>query len=92
VKTDRDFLRGCLSFVGFFLLGGILFALTSCAAMAGLLGVETAADTTQKIKEVHAMLDPLGPWGSLAATATSAVLLAANHAYRNKTRKKALGK
>jgi len=65
-----------------------LLLLPGCAAMAGFLGVETQADTVQKIKEVHSMLDPLGPWGSIAATATSAILLAANHAYRNRTRKK----
>jgi len=91
MNTTRDFAKALLHFACALALGFLLFTLlTGCAAMASALGVETAADTAQKIKEVHAMLDPLGPWGSIAATATSAILLAANHAYRNKTRKKAL--
>jgi len=90
VKTDRDFLRGCLSFVGFFLLGGILFALTSCAWAAHALGVATSDDLTATVKTVHEVGDAFGPYGSLIATGISAALVGIHEVYRNKTRAKAL--
>jgi hypothetical protein len=90
VKTDKDFLKASVSFVGFFLLGGLLFALTSCAGMAHLLGVATSDDLATTVKTVHEVGDAFGPYGSLIATGISAALVGIHEVYRNKTRAKAL--
>lgn len=86
----RDFAKAIMGLAIFLGIGVVIFALTGCASMAHLIGVETVGDTDEKVKAVHAALDLFGPWGSLVATGVSAVLVGANHAYRNKTRAKAL--
>jgi branched-subunit amino acid ABC-type transport system permease component len=90
VSNNRDNLHHYGFFLSMFLLGGLIFALTGCAAMAPFLGLETVEGTDAKVKAIHAALDVAGPWGSVLATAIGAVLVGTNHAYRNRTRKKAL--
>ena len=87
-----EWAKQLLHFAALLSIGLLLFHLVACAGLAHALGVETAEETDAKVKAVHAALDLFGPWGSLIATGVSAVLVGANHAVRNKTRKRELAK